>query len=444
MAGGIFSSMNKVRPGAYINFESQAQSSNEIGIRGIATLAVPLSWGEEGKLIELSGADMVNGASLAKIGLMANEKEALLFNLALQNCGLLKIYKLNKGGAKASKTLDSGLVITAKHNGAFGNKIAILIKSATNSFIIETYANGYLVDSQKVTSIDGLVPNNFVIFSGTGTLAETSATLLEGGEDVEFAESADDYDEYFEALRTTKWNTMASVSDNDDINAKVVAFVKEMRESEGKYVQAVIPNYDSADYEGIINNVNGVILNGETTVEAKDFTAWVAGATAGADIVESLTGKVVENATSIVNSLTSAEIIDALGEGKFILSLNQNGSVKVEKDINSLHTFDIDKGYIFSRNRIIRELDDIGSSIENIWETTYLGKVSNTEDGRTLFKSSIIDYLSGLQNKGAIQAFDKNSVVVEAGPDIDSVVASIAVKPVDSMEFLYMTVNVNQ
>ena len=38
--------------------------------------------------------------------------------------------------------------------------------------------------------------------------------------------------------------------------------------------------------------------------------------------------------------------------------------------------------------------------------------------------------------------FNKDLVVVEPGNDVDSVIASIAVKPVDSMEFLYMTINV--
>lgn len=449
MAGGVFSSMNKVRPGAYINFETEAQAAASLGSRGIATLATSLSWGEEGKLIELTGNDMLNGNSLAKIGLMADSAEALIFNLALQNCILLKVYRLNEGGKKATVTINNGaetggLVVTAKYTGTFGNKIAILIKASGQKYIVETYADGYLVDSQKVSSIAELKANGFVVFSGEGTLDTTSSTLLAGGEDGTYDESANSYDKYLDALRITKWNTMAVMSTNDAIATAVNTFIQEMREEEGKYVQAVLANYSLADYEGLINNVNGVVLEDETEVSAVKFNAWVAGATAGADITESLTGKVVQNAIRISGLLSSDEIVDGINNGKFILSLNQNGSIKVEKDINSLHTFTGDKNYIFSKNRVIRELDEIGSSIEDIWETTYLGKVSNTDDGRTLFKSSIINYLTELQNKGAIQDFDSDTVSVEAGSDIDSVIASIAIKPVDSMEFLYMTVNVNQ
>ena len=444
MAGGVYSSMNKVRPGAYINYKTESQLGNIVGARGIATLATSLSWGAEGSLIELTGADLVNGDSLAKIGLMANEAEALIFKLALQNCAKLKIFKLNTGGTKATTTLENGLVVTAKHNGTFGNKIAVLIKVSNNSYIVETYADGYQVDSQKVAGIPELVSNDFVEFSGSGTLADTSSTLLEGGTDGTIETLTTAYSTYLDLLRNTKWSTMAVLTDDTSVNSTIVDFIEEIREDEGKYVQAVLANYASANYEGIINNVNGVVLEDGTEISALDFTAWVAGATAGADMAESLTGKIVEGAATVVGLLKNADIIDGLNKGQFILSLNQNGSIKVEKDINSLHNFNEQKGYTFSKNRVIRELDEIGSSIQDIWETTYLGKVSNNEGGRTLFKSSIIRYLTELQNRGAIQDFDSDSVSVIAGDDIDSVIASIAVKPVDSMEFLYMTVNVEQ
>ena len=51
MAGGVWSSQNKVRPGAYINFETDNLITTEIGTRGIATMAMELDWGAEGKLI---------------------------------------------------------------------------------------------------------------------------------------------------------------------------------------------------------------------------------------------------------------------------------------------------------------------------------------------------------------------------------------------------------
>lgn len=443
MAGGKFISMDKVRPGAYINFETVPSGRVIIGTRGIVTLILPLSWGKEADIIEVTSEDIINGNILAKIGLLASDADALLLNLASQNCGIIKVYNPNTGGTEASVVLgdENGVTVTAKYPGTFGNKIAVLVKAVGTKFNVETYADGYQVDVQQVSAASELKANDFVTFS-EGTLEAVASTLLAGGTNGTAPATSTMLTDYFNKLKLTKWNTMAYTLDSE--LSQVAAFIQNLRENEGKYVQAVVANYDGADYEGIINNVNGVILDGDTIVTPAQFTAWVAGATAGADIAESLTGKVVPNVKAISGLLTNDEIIEALANGKFVLSQNQNGSTKVEKDINSLHTFTANKSYIFSKNRIIRELDEIGSAIEDIWETTYLGKVSNNENGRTLFKSSIIDYLSSLQNRGAIDGFDSSSVEVIAGESIDSVIATIAIKPVDSMEFLYLTVNVEQ
>ena len=448
MAGGVWTSQNKIRPGAYINFESARPVSIEVGDRGIATLAMELDWGADDKLIEVTLGDLIGGNALALIGLMASDEKALLANLALQNAAVLKIYKLNKGGEKATLKNGDNMDITAKYAGAFGNKIAIIVTphGETDGEIkqmdVQTYANGYLADVQRVSKVEDLVANAFVTFSGEGEITEMSSTLLSGGTSGTITDEGEEYEKYFELLRVSKWNTLAITVDDGTIKDSAISFIEIMREDEGKYVQAVVANHGGADYEGVINNVNGVVMN-DKEITAAQFCAWVAGANAGAEIVESITGKVVTGATSITGLKTNSEIIEGLKNGQFLLSLNQDGAVKVEKDINSLHTF-TDKSYIFSKNRVIRELDEIGSGIERIWETTYLGKVTNNENGRTLFKSSIIDYLTELQNRGAIDEFDSNSIIVEAGDDIDAVIASIAIKPLDSMEFLYMTVNIDQ
>lgn len=443
MAGGTFISQNKIRPGAYLNFKSVETPTSAVGSRGIVTFATNLDWGAEGQLIDVYSSELISGESLPKVGLTAMDSGAKLLNLALSNAYLVKIYRVNKGGAKATATIED-LTVTAKYAGTFGNKIAILIKSVGDTtFEVSTYADGYLVDTQKGDKVGDLKNNDYVVFSGTATAALKAATstLLENGTNGTVSNVSTNYTEYFKLLKTAQWQTLAIVQDATTVASTAITFIKQMREDEGKYVQLVLANSDSADYEGIINNVSSVKM-GDETITADEFNAYVAGITAGASVIESNTGKVVEGATSIVNPLTNDEIIAGLQVGKFILSTNQDGRVKVEKDINSLHTFTTEKTYTFSKNRVIRTLDEIGTSICSIWETTYLGKVSNNEAGRTLFKSSIINYLTELQNIGAIQEFDKSLIEVIAGNDIDSVVATIAIKPVDSMEILYMTVNI--
>lgn len=439
MAGGTFITQNKIRPGAYLNFKAVEAPSISVGSRGIVTFAMDLDWGKEGELIDVYSTDITSGDSLAKIGLTAFDKGIRLPSLALSNAYLAKIYRLNKGGAKATKTI-SGITVTAKYAGTFGNKIALVIKELDNDvFEVSTYANGYAVDTQKVKTPNELVANDYVEFSGGESLTAIASTLLENG--TNGTSAVGNYTEYFKLLKTAQWQTLAIVKNDSGVDAQAITFIKQMREEEGKYVQLVVANSSTADYEGIINNISSVVIDGET-ISALEFNSYVAGITAGASVVQSNTGKIVEGAESIVDALTNDEIIKALQEGKFVLSQNQDGKIKVEKDINSLHTFTAERNYAFSKNRVIRTLDEIGTSICSIWETTFLGKVSNNEAGRTLFKSSIINYLTELNNIGAIQNFESDKVEVLAGNDIDSVVANIAIQPVDSMEILYMTINV--
>ena len=65
-------------------------------------------------------------------------------------------------------------------------------------------------------------------------------------------------------------------------------FVKRLRYDNGTKVVGVLYNYKGDDI-GLINVKNGVKLTSGTVVSGKDAVAWVTGATAGAEVNESLT-----------------------------------------------------------------------------------------------------------------------------------------------------------
>lgn len=449
MAGGTFYSQNKVRPGAYINFVKSGTEVDLNSSRGIVAVGLPLSWGNNGEIINLSSDEMATGKSLAKVGVMTDDGSdtSKILNAILTNANIAKIYRLDSGGLKAKVVIDD-LTVEAKYAGTFGNKIAILIEQDGDIYEVRTFADGYEVDTQRVTAITDIENNDFVTFTFADTNGEpnvsvssSSKLLADGTDGTVTATTA--YNAFFEVLKNIKWQVIAICNNDETVNPLIPDFIKKMRDGEGKYVQAVVANYDEADYEGIINNVNGAIING-VEFSAVEFTAYVAGMTASATATESNTGKIIEGATEIIDPLDSDEIETGLKTGQFILSSNQDGSIKVEQDINSLHNYG-DLSYAFTKNRVMRVLDEIGSSIESIWENTFLGRVSNNEDGRDLFKSSITTYLTSLQDAGAIQNFGGSSdVSVALGEKIDAVVATIKVQPIDSMEFLYLTVNVSE
>lgn len=440
MAGGTWLSQTKTRPGAYINFKSSNAGQMTVGDRGIVAMGLPLSWGAEDKLIEVLSSELLDGTSRKLVGFTAFDKESKLLAGALNYCYKALVYRLDKGGTKASVEI-GGLTVEAKYNGVFGNKINIAVVDDDGIYEVITYVNGGVVDSQKVVEIAELEENDFVTFKGDGTLTPNAGTPLTGGADGTVEEETA-YPTMFNVLKMASWQVFACFSTNITTKANTLSFIKQMRDDEGRYVQAVISDYDSADYEGVINNVCGATIT-DVDYNASEFVSVVAGMTAGADMNESNTARVVDNATRIINQLTDAEIVKALKSGKFVLSTSTSGKIKVEQDINSLHTFTNEKSYSFSKNRVIRTLDEIGTTTKITWEDSYMGKVDNNATGRASFKSDLIQYGNELQRLNAIQNFNGvEDINVTQGTDIDAVLTTWGVQPVDAMEKLYFDVNV--
>lgn len=445
MAGGVWLSQNKTRPGAYINFKAVQKGAMTVGDRGIVAIGLPLSWGAEGKLIEVLSSDLLDGTSQKLVGFTAFDAESKLLAGVLKYCYKALVYRMNTGGVKATATI-GGLIATAKYSGTYGNNIIVSVvkDSVTELYSVITYVNGATVDNQKVATISELESNDYVDFSAdeTPTWEATAGTALTGGTDG-VAVDATAYPAMLALLRMAKWQTFACLSNNSSIKSNIVSFITQMREDEGRYVQGVVADYDGADYEGIINSVCGAVIDG-VAFSKEDFVTCAAGMTAGANFNESNTAKVIDGATSIIGELTDAEIKAGLQAGKFILSTSTSGKIKVEQDINSLHTYSKDRNYNFSKNRVMRTLDEIGTTTVQTWEDTYMGKVDNDSTGRSLFKADLVQYGNELQRLRGIQEFEGTTdIEVSQGKDLDSVLCTWAVKPVDSMEKLYMTVNVN-
>lgn len=257
--------------------------------------------------------------------------------------------------------------------------------------------------------------------------------------------AVDDVTAALAALRTVSFNTLCYPYDGDDEVANktaIAAWIKAMRDDEGVKCQAVLANH-AADSEGIINVAQGLMMSGGTELTVAEVTAWVAGATAGATITTSNTGMKYEGAIDVKPRMTKSEMETAIKAGKFVFKVDTAQNVTAVYDINSLTTVTVDKGKMFSKNRVIRTLDNVANDITSIFEGNYVGKVSNNEDGRSILKAALIDYFNTIQNMGAVQDFETDDVVVVAGIDSDAVVVTVAIQPVDSVEKIYMTVNLS-
>ena len=451
MAGGSFQSQNKIRPGAYIKFQGVPSNDNIVGSRGIVTMAAPVGWGPEDELIKVTVADLYSNKLEKILGFNVYSASAKLFRAALENAHTLLVYRADKGGTKASVQIDVAsnkkLKVTAKYAGTTGNNISISIKEAyAGGYSINTFLGSTQKDSQIVTDIKDLVANDFVTFEGEGVIAQTAVnTLLTGG--TNGTPSNQMYTEYLAKLKTTQFDTLAAfkIGDTELFNGGTIKeFIQEMRETRGIKCQAVINNYVAANYEGVISTYNqGVKYADGTELTAEEFVVWMAGATAGADVTESNTYKVVANAVDVTGNVLEDDIETLITSGYIIISKRRDGAIVVEKDINTLVNLRDDVTDAFKENKVIRLLDAVANHIALDFEQNYAGKVVQDANGRALFKASIISYLTELQNSGAIINFNSSTdVMVEAGEQVDAYYSEIYIQPTYSVDKLYMIVNV--
>lgn len=438
MAGGTWVAQNKVRPGVYMNFISEGGALGAVGDRGVTAMALKLPWGPAKTIVPIHAGDKLTDL----LGYDISAPELLLVREALKRASTLLLYRLN-AGTPAAATIGS-LTATAKHGGTRGNDLTVLVQTNVDDaskFDVVTMLSGKAVDTQAgVKAAEDLKPSDWVVWSGTGALTTSAGAPLTGGADGNAANA--DHADFLAALELQDFQTVALASTDNTLKGVYAAYIRRLRDEEGKKVQAVLENYPTADHEGIISVKNGVVLSDGTTLTAAQATVWTAAATAAATIADSLTYQGYDDATDAAPRYTNSQIIEALNAGEFLFTAS-GGKAIVEQDINSLTSLTPEKGAAFRKNRVIRVLDGIANDIKRIFESYYIGKVGNDGDGRNLLKGEIINYLDSLQNAGAIQNFDsQKDLSVVAGSASDSVYIELNVQPVDAVEKIYMKVTV--
>ena len=431
MAGGNFTTQNKVRPGAYINFQAEVSTGTSDAVGGVVTLPLEVDFGPSGVVAISAETD------LTAFGYGLGDKPLQPLREVLKNANTVLVFRIG-GGSEATGT-GQGLTATAKYAGERGNAIHVVIETQANGATkVDTVLAGKIVDSQNVASGADLKDNQLVTFTATEALTDGTIQLSGGANSTG---TGADYAAYFEAIQVYDYNVMALPVADSETKALAAGFTRRLREQEGKKVQVVLGNYDGADYEGVINVANGVVLNGEV-LTPEQTTAWVAGASAAAGVANSLTYTPYQGATDASPRFTNVETIEQIQKGNIVFT-EKRGQAVIEQDINTLVSYSAEKNQDFAKNRVLRVLDNIANNTKITFEDNYIGQVNNDVDGRELFKADRIAYFDSLVAAGAIEAFEADDIQVLAGNAKDSIVVNVAVTPIDAMEKLYMTVEVN-
>ena len=439
MAGGTFDkSVGKVRPGTYINFEASNQSTLGSSDRG--TVLIPLinhSYGPEKEFITISNESVDSAIDKLGYSVYDDDPSMLLIREAFKNASTVIVY-IAKAGTKATGT-GGGLSAQAKYGGSRGNALSYSVAAnPVAGFDVSVYLDGSTVEAfEGVTNVSALVDSKYITFTASeGTSLEAVAGVsLTGGTDGTAANS--DIAAFLDDMESVNFNTLAFPVTEESLLAACVTKIKYLRENVGRGVKAVVPDY-KADYEGIINVTNSVIINGVTLSDAQ-ATAWVAGADASATNVQSNTHKIYVGAESVANAKTHEQAVAAIQNGEFFFSYSENGDVVVEYDINSLTSFTDRKDKSYSKNRVLRVFDSFAESIRLNFPPN---KYSNNENGWNIMDGMGRSILKQFFDAGAIRNVDYDSdfAVVRGESKGDSTYFNVGIQPVDSAEKLYFTV----
>lgn len=445
MAGGTWSSQNKVRPGVYIRFTSSRGLDLNVGERGVVTICEPMSWGPVGVVQTVEPGDDMR----PYCGYDITAPQARFLNEIFKGTNRtsapyrLYLYRPTASGSAEATATTGVLTATAKYPGVRGNDITIVITEDVDdegSFTVSTVVDNVIQDEQTAETVAELVANDWVTWSGTGALAATVGAPLTGGADGTVASSA--YSAYLTAIEPYKFDVMIYDGTDTTVQDAMVAFVKRLADENGQYSQLCAANLTNPDSRYVINVCSGVTLNDGTELTAAQTCWWAGGAEAGAQYNESLTYAAYPGAIACNPVMTNSQYIDAINDGKLVLFADDN-VVKVETDINSLVTYTTDITSIYRKNRVMRLCNTIANDVYQQFSDGYIGVVNNNEQGRAMFQSAIVGYLLDIQANQGIQNFEPEDVEVLPGDDIDAIVVNIVIQAVDSVEKIYLTIEVN-
>ena len=481
MAGGTWKMQNKVRAGVYINVKSDGKPALATSLgRLLMFQNKPLGWGKNG-IIELTATSDF----IALTGHKNTDEVLAPVHEALKNAETVLLLNDFTGGAKATGTKSGVYTVNAKYTGEQGNNISVSFVPSpladganTQDVTVTTIFGTKQVDQVKITlpkaNTDAIakagltkeeqleIHNDYVditfgtpaevtseltakgeyplytaIFNGL-TQSATNVTLTGGANGTNnVVNDMDDYleNEFYAVATTAGWE------ESSNIHKLLAEEIKILRENVGIKVRAVVPNSTGVayNYEGVSTVLNGYVLNDGTVITPNIATARFAGMSASATPDQALTYAQLDDAVEAKPKLNNDKTIEALNAGQIVFTTRAGQRVVVEQDINSLTKFTDTKSKDFSKNRIIRTLDEICTNTAQTFETSFLGKVSNNEYGRDLFKANRVSYLSGLESQNVIRDFDPSDLSLAQGDDKDAVLMDLYVTPVDSMESFTLT-----
>lgn len=460
------------RPGFYANIVSAAGSAVSGGPSGIVASPVTADWGPLDSIVEIkSETELI--ATYGPSTLLGTAYYAIREALRGGAAKVLAFRMAGAAAAKATRILVDGaaataITLTAKHEGARGNDFRITV--ATNALdgtkkdlriseggvLLETFTattNALLVAAINAT--DGTGSKYVVAVLGGGAIvANVTDAPMTGGDSALTLLSAD-WVAATAAFEPQSWNVFGAVGLTDPtIQQTIFSWIKDLRNN-GQKVMAVfgantgeslataITNAATFNHEGVIylawgvTDVDGVVRKGA------DYVGRVAGDEAAKGTEVSLTFQPVTGVRAIEQTPSNASVKSGIVGGLLMITGDGEGGFHYEKGINTLTTLTGTQTTQFKKIRIVRVLDMIFSALTVGLTGLFIGQMENDTDGQASVIASISAFMETLAAGNYIKP-DFTVTLDPANPSVgDRLYLLIAVKPVDSIDYIYTSITVS-
>lgn len=258
--------------------------------------------------------------------------------------------------------------------------------------------------------------------------------------------TAEDYIDMRDAFDTRPFNVFVydgEVSADEQDATK--AWVKRCREDDGKHFAVVFGGSATEDQDPALGNtrtiqlrdkytvnlINGVVING-VSYTSSQYAPAIAGLIAGTAINKSTTYAILP-VDDVTKRLTNSQVKAALQAGSFVL-IHDGEKVKVQQGLTTLP----------GKIRKVRAEQAIATDITKTAADAYIGKIDNNEDGQKALISAVKRYLEVLAANNVLRNDADHPIIVTLDPQRESigdkVFLLIKVTEVDSMEYIFLTI----
>ena len=463
MSGRYSNGETKVRPGIYFREENGGGIELTGASNGIVAVAFRANWGPLGEVVNLTSPAEISAYYGDDTG--ENSNVHILDKIFLGGASVIRAIRVGSGGTKASVTLKDGaaanvVTLTAKYAGTRALSVTIrdslavetqrecIIYSGTKELFKVLFDKGTAEVDSLISAVNGSSDSVVVatkVAAGDGKVGTVTQSPFTAGTSPTVANS--DYSAAFSVLEATKFNSLCVDSDDSSVHVLVKSFINRANDA-GLMAVAVLGEPTSVAYAtrksdaaafnscNVIYCLNGFEIAGEK-YEGYKAAAFIAAYEAYLPSNDSLTHKIIPNATAIVGPLTNTQIIECLGSGALVFSASASGAVWIEQGINTLVSLaaNQDAGWKKIRRTKTRFelIDRILSNTESI-----IGSVNNDSNGRATFVATANGVINQMIAEGKLSS---GSVYEDPSNPAkgDSAWFIIEVIDLDSIEKVYIT-----